>query len=168
MKIAILIVTTIFLTLSTGVFAQDPANTADQGHPFVKQLEAQYDRFRKAGQAGDIEGWLKTRTAKFAKQIKSMKPPATPEMLKKGSAQDSDLKEFKFVRVDTSKNSARMIYQKSDKDIATWVVIMFHNEDGEWKIGHSTEQICSGDLAKDATTCEKDVLSNPRLQILAH
>ena len=168
MKIVTLIATMVFLTASGGAFAQGPVNTNDPENPFVKQLEAQYAEFREAGQAGNLEAWLKTRTAKFAAKIEAMKPQPTPEMLKAGSAQDSDLGGFQFVRVDTSKNIARTLYRQAGEDTAILVAIMFHDEAGEWKIGHSTEQTCSGDLAKDVAACEKDLLTNPRLQLPSH
>lgn len=94
-----------------------------------------------------------------------MKPQPTGDMLKAGAAQDSDLSEFKFVRIDKTDKVARLLYKKSADEMIVMIALMFHDENNDWKIGHSSEMMCSGDLAKDLKACEESLLKNSRLQL---
>jgi uncharacterized protein YxeA len=165
MRVVILLITALFLTVTTSAYCVEPVNTTDRNNPFVKLLEAQYLKYYEAGNDGDLEAWLKTRDAKTANQIKNT-PGVNSAMSKQFSKGNTDLREFEFVSVETEGNVARIIHKKVTEDSIILEGAMFYNEDGEWKMGDGSQHTFSGDLAKDIDSAFKDFIANPKLQLL--
>jgi uncharacterized protein YxeA len=164
MRIVILLLTALFLTVTTSAFCVEPVNTTDRNNPFVKLLEAQYLKYYEAGNNGDLDAWINTRDAKTADKLKNT-PGVNSAMLKQFSKGNTDLREFEFVSVETEENVARIIHKKVTEDSIILEGAMFYNEDGEWKMGDGSQHTYSGDLAKDIDGAFKAFLANPKLQL---
>jgi len=164
MRVVILLITALFLTVTTSAFCVEPVNTTDRNNPFVKLLEAQQLKYYEAGTNGDVDAWINTRDAKTAKKLRNI-PGLNSDMLKKGSKGNDDLRKFKFVSVETEGDVARIIHKKVTEDSIIFAGNMFYNEDGEWKMGDGSQHTYSGDLAKDIDGAFKDFLANPKLQL---
>ncbi len=167
MRSVILLITALFLTVSTSVFSAEPVNTTDRNDPFVKMLEAQYLAYYEAGNSGDLEAWLKTRTAKVVDEIKKV-PGLNSDMLTQFSKGNTDLRKFEFVSVETAGGVALIVHKKVAEDSLIIETGMFYDEDGEWKMGDGTQGTYAGDLAKDFDGALKEVLSNPKLRLPKH
>lgn len=162
-RLTALLMTTLILFSGSYAFCVEPVNTTDRNNPFVKLLESQYAKYYEAGNKGDLEGWLRTRDAKTANQIKNT-PGITGEALKQASKANADLSTFEFVSVETSGDAARIIHKKAMDDTLILEGGMFHKENGEWKLGDGTQLTYSGDMAKDFDGALKEILANPKLQ----
>jgi hypothetical protein len=164
MRSVIFLITVLFLTVTTSAFSVEAVNTTDRNDPFVQVLEAQYTKYYNAGNSGNLEVWLMTRTAKVADQIKKS-PGVTPDVLKQASKGNSNLMEFDFVSVETKGDVARILHKKVSADSLIIEAALFHKEGGEWKLGDGTQLNYSGDMAKDYDGALKEILANPKVQM---
>ncbi len=160
----IMLLTALFLTVATNAFCMEPMDTTDRNDPFVQLLEAQYLKYYEAGNNGDLDAWLKTRTAKVANQIKNT-PGVNSDMLKKFSKANADLREFDFVSVEVAGDVARILHKKVTGDTLIVEGGMFYNEDGEWKMGDGSQLTYSGDMAGNIDEAIKEMLAKPKLQL---
>lgn len=155
---------TIQIVIATLVFFFGIASaetSTDSNHPTAKLLEGLYLRYLEAGSRGDMAAYLHTRTAEMTKRIASQ---LTSEMLKRMAKHDLHPKESQFVRVDSSKKVSRIIYQKLGPDKSEWQAVMFHEENGEWKIGRIIGVLHGGNRPKHANGLE-ELLNHPDVEI---
>ncbi len=125
-----------------------PVTTADQSHPFVRLLEAQYDAYLQAGRRGDVEAYKRTRTTE---QIVSMeahlkrtnKLDQFGAIIKEMASYSHDYRKFQFIACDTANNRARLSYMReseyrdaTNKPRVEFLIVMFDLEKGSWKIGY--------------------------------
>ena len=136
------------LTLvSQPAYAQAPpaASTRDHQHPFVKHAEGLYKQYVVSESQGDIAAFKKLRTKQANQRVMdNLKKLGKPQselgpMLKLAARGETDLSQFAFVRCDAKARVARLLYQREGGDpkapAPEFVVLMFHWEDGAWRIG---------------------------------
>lgn len=164
MRFVIFLTTVLLFTVTTIAFSVEAVTTTDRNDPFVQVLEAQYTKYYNAGNSGNLEVWLMTRTAKVADQIKKS-PGVTPDVLKQASKGNFNLMEFDFVSVEAKGDVARILHKKVSADSLIIEAALFHKEGGKWKLGDGTQLNYSGDMAKDYDGALKEILANPKVQM---
>ncbi len=128
MKLRILLI--IALLMLSGITAPSPENTTDPEHPFAKHLASLYIKYLDAAKEGDVSYALDKMTAEYS----GVSSFITPELLKGMSADELDPRESQFVKVDASKNTARLVYYKEWSDLKVWQAVVFKLESNKWKI----------------------------------
>ena len=133
----------VFVLASSAVFAQQPADTTDANHQFAKLLTSQYGKYHNAGARGDVAAYLKLRTSDIAKKMTVV---SSTQLIQYSKA-DFDPAEYKFLRIEARTKIARAMWEKKTPEAATYQLVMFSLEDGEWKVGNILEGINAGDMA---------------------
>ena len=128
MRLRILLI--LALLMLSGITAPSPENTTDPEHPFAKHLASLYIKYLNAAKEGDVSSALDKMISEYA----AMSSVITPELLKGMSADELDPLTAQFVKVDASKNIARLFYQKIGQDLKIWQAIVFKLESDKWKI----------------------------------
>ena len=132
------------IALSGSAIGQQPTNTTEANNAFTRLLTSQYQKYRDAGAKGDVQTYLKLRTADVAKEMNNV----SGSKLQVYAKTDFNPAEYKFVRVESRSKSARALWEKKDKDTQIYQLVMFSLEGGEWKVGDILESINSGDMSK--------------------
>ena len=149
----------VLILISASAFGQQPANSTDVNSAFNKLLSAQYQKYRRAGQAGDVAAYLNTRTASVAKEMRDI----SGAKLKFFASVDFDPASFKFLRVEARPKSARTIWMQKTGEKTTYELVVYSLENGEWKIGNIVEGINIGDMSNvPGPTGLEQVLTSPR------
>lgn len=129
MKLRIILILAI-LMLSGITNLPSPESTTEKEHPFAKHLASIYFKYLKSAKEGDVSSALSYMIEEYA----SMSAVITPELLKGMSSDELDPKESIFIKVDASKNTARLIYHKTDEVLKSWQAVIFKLESEKWKI----------------------------------
>lgn len=166
----------------TNLHAADaiPASTTDESAPFVKMLEAQYDSFREAARQGDVEGYKRTRTADtiafMEAHLKKLgKLDEFGSMIQNMASYGHNYQEFRFISCEAADGTARLSYMRDSQLVdasgqprVEFLIIMFHQEDGSWKIGYGGHMGVPKVREDGATTTLADVLKGDERWQLPH
>ena len=149
-RILVLAGLAVALTASGVIGAESvaPATTTDPSHPFVKALEARYDAYHQAAQAGDVKAYKATRTAETVSEIEAHlreqnKLDQFGLLIRKIDGLDPTYRDFQFVQCEAKAQAARLCYQREAKapempnnPRVEFLILMFHQENSDWKIGY--------------------------------
>lgn len=106
-----------------------PASTpAEQA--LVRNLEARYAQCMQAARRGDVAGYWRLRTD----ASRTRQPELDADRVRLLAQVLPPLETLEFVRLDASTKTARSLYRWRKSDVAQYSVLVFRQEQGEWKL----------------------------------
>ena len=134
----------ILLLLCADAVADTSKQISRRTDPLVRTLEAVYAKSMEVALTGDIDAYWRYRTV----ASRERPPMLNRERLQLFAQMLPPLDALQFVRMDTSRGMARALYRWPRTDMARYTVVVYRNEQGEWKI--------------DSIVVKTDIVSNPR------
>jgi hypothetical protein len=135
------------LLWGTGL-AEPPRPVAKRADPLVKSLETLYSKSMEVALTGDLDAYWRLRTA----GSRQRPPMLNRERLPLLARMLPPLESLQFVRLDTDRSIARVLYRWPREDMIRYTVIVYRTEDGVWKI--------------DSIVVKTDVVNNPREAVM--
>lgn len=121
------------LVAMTALAAPEVRTTTSAADPVVREIEAVYVKFASAARKGDLKTFKSLRTAEANQGIPAN---ASAGDLKGMAAMMAPaLAGYRFARLDTTANEARVVYLRETKSELNVLVMMFEREGGGWKVG---------------------------------
>jgi hypothetical protein len=134
----------VFLLLCAEAAADPSKQITKRADPLVHALETVYAKSMEVALTGNIEAYWRFRTV-----ASRQRPPMLDrERLPLFAQMLPPLGSLQFVRTDTSRGMARALYRWPRADMARYTVIVYRNEEGEWKI--------------DSIVVKTDIVNDPR------